>query len=118
MENDWEKPYEEDGVTLGPDDALHREIEKTKTLKVVRLQLKDAVKKLAAENDSLIKTNQFLNQKLIHLLDELPEDDNSLPVQKLPKLKFSQILSIKWSFFLLLFNLTTTIILLIFLLKQ
>ena len=34
MENNWEKPYEDNGVTLGPEDALRREIEKTKTLKI------------------------------------------------------------------------------------
>ena len=35
----------DDGVTLGPEDALHREIEKTKALKVE----KDSMKKV--END-------------------------------------------------------------------
>ena len=30
MIDDWEKPYEDDGVTLGPQDALCREIEKSK----------------------------------------------------------------------------------------
>ena len=59
MGDDWEKPYEDDGVTLGPEDALRREIEKSKTLKVEKLQLKDAIEKLKAENDALLKTNQF-----------------------------------------------------------
>ena len=32
MENNWEESYEEDGVTLGPEEALLRETEKTKAL--------------------------------------------------------------------------------------
>ena len=55
MDDDWGKPYEDDGVTLGPEDALRREIEKSKTLKVEKLQLKDAIEKLEAENDALSK---------------------------------------------------------------
>ena len=39
MEDNWENPYEEDGVTLGPEEALLRETEKTKALKVEKLQL-------------------------------------------------------------------------------
>ena len=30
MEDNWENPYEEDGVTLGPEEALLRETERTK----------------------------------------------------------------------------------------
>jgi len=43
MKDDWENPYEEDGVTLGPEEALLRETEKTKALKVEKLQLKDTI---------------------------------------------------------------------------
>ena len=64
MGDDWEKPYEDDGLTLGPENALNREIQKSKTLKVEKLQLKDTIEKLKAENDALLKTNQSLNQKL------------------------------------------------------
>ena len=45
MDENWKKPYEEDGVTLGPEDALRREIEKSKVLKVEKLQLKDSLGK-------------------------------------------------------------------------
>jgi len=45
MEDNWENPYEEDGVTLGPEEVLLREIEKTKSLKVEKLQLKDTIEK-------------------------------------------------------------------------
>ena len=56
MKNDWDKPYEDDGVTLGPEDALHREIEKTKALKVEKIQLKDH----APTIQIAVKTSQTL----------------------------------------------------------
>jgi len=49
MEDNWENPYEEDGVTLGPEEALLRETEKTKALKVEKLQLKDTIEKLQSK---------------------------------------------------------------------
>ena len=118
MVDDWEKPYEDDGVTLGPQDALRRETEKSKTLKVEKLQLKDAIEKLEAENDALSKTNQSLEQKLNSLTDQPAWGGNSDPVQCSPILQTTQATSMGWPFFLLVFNLAAAGILLIFLLKQ
>ena len=41
MSEHWEEPLEEDGLTLGPEESLQREIEKSKALKVDRLRLRD-----------------------------------------------------------------------------
>ena len=63
MKDDWENPYEEDGVTLGPEEALLRETEKTKALKVEKLQLKDTIEKLRNKNNALANVNNSLEQK-------------------------------------------------------
>ena len=118
MSDDWEKPYEDDGLTLGPENALNREIQKSKTLKVEKLQLKDTIEKLKAENDALSKTNQSLEQKLNSLTDQPAWGDNPDPVQYSPILQTTQATRIGWPFFLLVFNLAAAGILLIFLLKQ
>jgi len=118
MSDDWEKPYEDEGVTLGPEDALRQEIEKSKTLKVEKLQLKDTIEKLEAENDALSKTNQSLEQKLNSLTGQSAEGGNSDPVQYSPIFQAAQAPSMGWPVFLLVFNLAAAGILLIFLLKQ
>ena len=111
MNDDWEKPYEDDGLTLGPEDALSLEIQKSKTLKVEKLQLKDTIEKLKAENDALLKTNQLLKQKLEPFTGQSNHDNISNIVQT------DQISNIRWSFFLIFFNLIALGILIIFLLK-
>ena len=118
MGDDWKKPYEDDGVTLGPEDALHREIEKSKTLKVEKLQLKDAIEKLKAENDALLKTNQFLEQKLNSFNNQSAKGGNSDPDRYSPIFQAAQTPSMRWPISLLIFNLAAAGILLIFLLKQ
>ena len=117
MGDDWKKPYEDDGVTLGPEDALRREIEKSKTLKVEKLQLKDAIEKLKAENDALSKTNQSLEQKLNSLTDQSAEDVHSNPNRHSTIVQTNQTPNMRWPFFLLVFNLVAAGILLIFLIK-
>ena len=118
MGDDWKKPYEDDGVTLGPEDALRREIEKSKTLKVEKLQLKDAIEKLKAENDALLETNRSLEQKLNSFNDQSAEGGNSDPARHSPVFQAAQTPSMRWTIFLLIFNLAAAGILLIFLLKQ
>ena len=54
----------ENGITLGPEEALLREIEKNKALKVEKLGLKNEIEKLRLENSHLSKENRNLNQKI------------------------------------------------------
>ena len=49
MASEWENQFEEDGITLGPEEALRREIEKSKALKLDRLKLRNQVEKLQGE---------------------------------------------------------------------
>jgi len=67
MNEPWEEPKEEDGLTLGPEEALQREIEKSKTLKVDRLRLRDEIEKLKTEKYDLAKKNQQLIDRLTKL---------------------------------------------------
>ena len=67
MNKPWEEPKEEDGLTLGPEEALQREIEKSKTLKVDRLRLRDEIEKLKTEKYDLEKKNQQIIDRLTKL---------------------------------------------------
>ena len=67
MNENWEEPLEEDGLTLGPEEALQREIEKSKTLKVDRLRLRDEIEKLKAETTDLTRKNHLLKERLTAL---------------------------------------------------
>ena len=67
MNEPWEEPKEEDGLTLGPEEALQREIEKSKTLKVDHLRLRDEIENLKTEKYNLAKKNQQLIDRLTKL---------------------------------------------------
>ena len=67
MNENWEEPLEEDGLTLGPEEALQREIKKSKALKVDRLRLRDEIEKLKAETTDLSRKNHLLKERLTAL---------------------------------------------------
>ena len=108
MQDNWENPYEEDGVTLGPEEALLQEIEKTKALKVEKLQLKDTIEKLQSENNTLVNVNNSLEQKLTSLNEQSPNNIHH---------ETDQTQTIKWAYLLLIFNLTALTVLILFHLK-
>ena len=58
---------EEDGLTLGPEETLQKEIEKSKALKIDRLRLRDEIEKLKSEISNLSKKNQQLKDRLTKL---------------------------------------------------
>jgi len=68
---------EEDGLTLGPEEALQKEIEKSKTLKVDRLRLRDEIEKLKSEKSDLSQKNQKLKDRLTKLENSAPEKTGS-----------------------------------------
>ena len=49
----WEEPLEDNGLTLGPEETLQHEIEKSKSLKVDRLRLRDEIEQLKAQKKDL-----------------------------------------------------------------
>ena len=109
MKDDWENPYEEDGVTLGPEEALLRETEKTKALKVEKLQLKDTIEKLRSKNNALANVNNSLEQKLRSLTEQ---SSSSI------RLETDRTHTLRWAYLLLIFNVTALIILILFHIKQ
>ena len=109
MANDWKEPYEDDSVTLGPEKALHREIEKTKALKVERLQLKDTIEKLRAENATLAESHRLMEKKMSVLAGTTNDETVSQSRSDRPPAP-------GWAFFLLIFNITAAGALLFFLL--
>jgi hypothetical protein len=60
----WEEPPEDNGLTLGPEETLQREIEKSKSLKVDRLKLKDEIEKLKEQKENLQEKNRQLNRRI------------------------------------------------------
>ena len=88
MDNDekWEEPLEENGLTLGPEESLQREIEKSKSLKVDRLRLKDEIEKLKAQKQELKEKNQQLQQRIEELNNPTSSSEplkNYLTVKKI-----------------------------------
>ena len=66
-EDKWEEPFEENGLTLGPEETLQREIEKSKSLKVDRLRLRDEIEQLKAQKEELKEKNRQLHQRIEEL---------------------------------------------------
>jgi len=67
----WENPLENDGVTLGPEEALQREIEKSKSLKVDRLRLKDEIEQLKAQKAEIKDKNSQLQERIKALSEQV-----------------------------------------------
>ena len=63
FDNEWEDNIE-NGMTTGPEEALQREIEKCKLLKVNQLKLRDQTEQLKEENRHLLQEIQNLRKKI------------------------------------------------------
>ena len=85
-EEKWEEPLEDNGLTLGPEETLQHEIEKSKSLKVDRLRLRDEIEQLKTQNKDLKKKNQQLHQRVKALNNDL---SSSRASQNSPILKRS-----------------------------
>ncbi len=109
---DWKEPYEESGITLGPEEILRREIEKSKNLKVERVQLKDEIEKLRAENIHLTQKNQALGEEI--KIAQSASHKDIAPLHPQPLSGLSQ----RWSVFLLIFNSCALGVLIYFLLQN
>ncbi len=118
MTDEWQDIPENDGLTLGPEEALAREIAKSKALKVERLRLKDQVERLTADNRSLRAENEALKQRLTGPDgSEIPADAVEPPPLSAHRHR-SFFLPDRWALFLLVFNLVAIGILLLFLLQK
>lgn len=84
---EWQEPFEDEGITLGPEEALRREIEKSKGLKIDRLRLKDSLEKTQLQNKALHEQNESLSQELAQLKNAIPTVDSestAIPQKKAP----------------------------------
>lgn len=117
MNDEWEI-YEEDGITLGPEEALRREIEKSKSLKVERLQLRNEVENLRSQVKDLQEKFRAYEEERdpknpSGQTAELPQNQNSIeiPAEKrtIPK---------GLVYFILIFNLAAIGLLLYLLLQK
>jgi hypothetical protein len=70
----WEEPLEDNGLTLGPEETLKREIDKSKSLKVDRLRLKDEIEKLKEQKENLQEKNRQLHRRINALSSETPNN--------------------------------------------
>ncbi len=141
MTDEWQDIPENDGITLGPEEALAREIAKSKALKVERLRLQDQVEQLTARNQALRDQNEALKQNresrsggtgepprqfqtMNHApglsVDANPQQAPALPswVQRHAGRPRGPFLPGRWVFFLLIFNLAAIGILLLFMLQN
>lgn len=119
MTDEWQDIPENDGITLGPEEMLAREIAKSKALKVERLQLKDQVERLTAQNRALSDENEALKkQRQAHsgVREDSPEEAD-IPPSNASRRK-GLFLPNRWAFILLAFNLAAIAILLFFLLLK
>ena len=114
MTEDWNDPPESEGITRGPEEALEREIARSKALKVERLQLRDRVATLQKEVDRLTLENRSLQDALAHTgksVENRPPPSPVIPDSR-PMVPRS------WAWSLLLFNLLALGLLLILLLGR
>ena len=64
MSENMDSDYEPEGLTLGPEERLEREIARIKALKVERLQLRDRVARLESQVAGLVRENELLKERL------------------------------------------------------
>jgi hypothetical protein len=98
MNDHWENPLEDDGLTLGPEEILQREIERSKALKVDRLRLRGEIEKLKSEKDDLAQKNQQLKKRLTALgtPSVTPDKSNFIPPKVLISALFLCFLGLIW----------------------
>ena len=78
----WEEPLDDNGLTLGPEETLQREIEKSKSLKIDRLRLKDEIEKLKEQKEILQEKNRQLHKRVNTLSNEGPNTQPEAPAIK------------------------------------
>lgn len=119
MTDEWQDTPGEDGITLGPEEALGREIAKSKALKVERLQLKDRVEQLTTQNRALSDQLEALKQKWASSTDGREHSTQKVDTSRSgPPQSTHRFLPNRWAFILLAFNLAAIGILLLFLLQK
>ncbi len=116
MSDERENQREEDGITLGPEEALRREIEKSKALKVERLQLRNEVEGLRRQVRDLqekIRGGEADPKNLPGQVADPPQNQNPIEISSEQRLIPKGLVG-----FILVFNLAAIGLLLYFLLQK
>jgi len=98
MAENWKDPLDDDGLTLGPEEALEREIARSKALKVERLQLRDRVEKLETRVQSLENQKAALEVQLEKNPPRSSQPSAALHPERSPSFPAG------WTLFLWVFN--------------
>ena len=114
-DEEWNDPPESEGITRGPEEALEREIARSKALKVERLQLRDRVETLQKEVDRLTGENQRLHERLQTGASPGKQQESRPPPSPSPS---RPMVPQSWVLALLAFNLIALGVLLILLLQR
>ncbi len=113
MPDDFTTPVDDDGLTLGPEEALEREIAKSKAMKVEKLKLRNQIEQLQIQVEHLEKENSILQKANANYPKaSTPEKFNTPPPNA------SRYIPASWAYSLLIFNLAAIGILLIYLQTQ
>lgn len=116
MSEEWNDPPESEGITRGPEEALEREIAKSKALKVERLRLRDQVEKLQKEVERLTRENDILRRQLTTRPPSPPESTETPHAPPPPER--GPMVPQSWALALLAFNLVALGLLLILLMQR
>ncbi|MCF8720080.1 hypothetical protein [Nitrospina gracilis] len=114
MTEEWTDPPESEGITRGPEEALEREVARSKALKVERLQLRDRVATLQKEVDRLTLENRRLKE----IQGRTQGAAQTPPTPATPAAVPRPMVPRSWAWSLLLFNLLALGLLLILLLGR
>ncbi len=110
MSDDFTPPIDEDGLTLGPEDALEREIAKSKAMKVEKLKLRNQIEQLQIRVEQLENINSDL-QKTVDNFSKFSQPEKT----HFPATNTSKYIPVSWAYSLLIFNLAAIGILLVYL---
>ncbi len=101
MADEWNEPPGDDGITLGPEEALEREIAKSKALKVERLQLRNRIEVLEEKIQVLEDEQIALQNARPNTSPRISGGTSQTPGSSAGR---TPIIPAPWTFLLLAFN--------------
>ena len=116
--DDWEEEFDETEFSHDPGEALQREIERSKAMKVERLKLRNNIEALETQNTFLREQNQKLEAESHRLKEKLAGEPGPSHRNNALGPASRAGLPARWALYLLMFNLTSLGVLLYFILQK
>ncbi|MFQ5481718.1 MAG: hypothetical protein ACE5ER_03075 [Nitrospinaceae bacterium] len=93
MSDPWDEEFESNGITLGPEAMLEREIARSKALKVERLRLRDNLSRMESRWRDAADENAALRQEVVRLRSlanraDAALDETSFKIPPRPRIGF------------------------------